>query len=985
VTARHGRPVRAGAPRRAAAKHGRTRSRRWAGAAVGLAVTALVVGAVAEAATGTLPPGITPAHAPVAGRGAAGPSAVLQAQFKAAATEFHVPLGVLMAVSYQETLWESHQGEPSATGNYNVMGLTSVSTADLVPTTAARKTADLAAASVDSAANGAGNSAANGTDHGTDGTAAGGTAPSARVLSQFETVDTSDPALHTLDAAAALIEQPDSALRGTTRQSVRGGAALLASYQQQSTGTLPTDPARWYGAVAEYSQGSDAATEAQFADRVYATIATGATRTTDDGQVVALAAEPSVRPQVPSALRAPGGAGGGGTGGDGTVARSLAVAPVPAAPCEPAVGTGLRSCALVPAAKGNTETANRPGDGDAVRYIVLGGTGGSAASAVSTAADPASGVSAHVVVAATGAVTQLVPTRDVSTQTGNATVDAHAVEIQTEGFPLLSGSWITEQEYASTAAVVRDLAGAYGIPLDRDHILGQDDVPYPTAAAVAASAATAAHAVPGPYWDWGHFLDLLGVAPDGDGLPVVGGTVTVAPAYSAADKPVLTGCSADACVAHPVDFVYLRTAPSSSAPLLDDRLLKSSGLSTASTDSGDDSDKAVYGQTFVVAALSAHGDWTAIWFGGGEAWFYNPGGVNSYANTDPAQDLVSPRNGTAIPVYGLAVPGTGGQLLPLPYSIKPGQAYTASDQLTGDAYAYDGHGCTTHGCTVVIGTTGYEAIRYNHRIAYVLASDVQTTKPHVPPSGRPVSVPATRIMDTRDGTGGVPVAPVPAGGTVALQLTGLPPSGVTAVTLNVTVLAPAADGSFTVYPDGQRRPSVPTVAYSAGVTATTPVTVPVVDGRVDFANASSSVGPTGGVDLAVDLTGYVTMSGGSGPFHTTAPVRLLDTVAGTATGTVRTAAASPTLQVAGSNGVPRHATAVVLNVTAARASAYGFVTVHPYGSAVPAIPPAASTLSFAGGELVTLEVTVPLVDGKVQFRASTWVALSADLVGYYTG
>ena len=943
---------------------------------IGLALAGVVGGAVAEAATGTLPPVIHQAHAPAAGRSAPQPPDTLQDAFTAAAAEFHVPVPVLMAVSYQETLWESHQGEPSATGNYNVMGLTSVSVGDLVPAGAAGKQADLAAA---------GDTAA----------------PAAPLLSRFETVDTSAPALHTLDAAAALIKQPDAALRGGMQQSVRGGAALLASYEQDLDGGLPTSAARWYGAVAQYSQGTDALAQTQFADRVYATIASGAARTTDDGQAVALAAEPSVKPVVPAALR-PGAAAGR------TVARGLAAAPVPARPCDAGTATGLGSCALVAAAVGNGVPADRPADGSVIRYVVLGSTDGSAASAVSTAATRGVGATAHYVVSATGAVTQQLSTHNIGVLAGNDSVDAHAVDIETENYLLRSGSWISEQEYASSADLVRNLARRYGIPLDRDHVLGQDDVPYATVGQVSDRRSD-----PGPYWDWGHFLALLGVAPDGDGMPVVGGTVTIAPAYSAADKPVLTGCSGDACVGHPADFVYLRTSPSSSAPLLGDAMLASSGLPTGGTGVTDDSDKAVYGQTFVVAALSADSTWTAVWFGGRKAWFYNPGGVNSYANADPAQDLVSSKNGTAIPVYGRAFPETSAyaaagapaavqQLTPLSYTIQPGQAYTASGELTGDHYTYGGPVCVAKSCKDVIGTTAYYAIRYNHRIGYVLAADVQVTHPVVPPSGSYARVPTTRIMDTTDGTGGVPVAPVRSGGTVGLQLTGaglpgLPASGVTAAELEVTVLSPRTSGSVTVHPDGLKRPALPTLDYTAGVTSPTPVTVPVVDGRLDFGN-SPVPGATGGsVDLAVDLTGYFTMSGGGGPFHTTGPVRVLDTavigpgvVATDSRGGRLGAGGSVTLQVAGLDGVPRNATAVILNLTAAKASTFGAVTVHPYGTAVPALPPAADTLSFAKGELVARQITVPLVDGRVQFHSSArggpggGVELLADLVGYYT-
>ena len=48
-----------------------------------------------------------------------------QAEFAAAAAEFTVPDSVLLAVSYQETLWESHSGgQPSTTGQYGPMALT---------------------------------------------------------------------------------------------------------------------------------------------------------------------------------------------------------------------------------------------------------------------------------------------------------------------------------------------------------------------------------------------------------------------------------------------------------------------------------------------------------------------------------------------------------------------------------------------------------------------------------------------------------------------------------------------------------------------------------------------------------------------------------------------------------------------------------------------------------------------------------------------
>src|SRR5689334_21596117 len=51
-----------------------------------------------------------------------------QGQYAAAAREFGVPAGVLLALSYNETRWDTHQGLPSVDGGYGPLHLT-----DLVP------------------------------------------------------------------------------------------------------------------------------------------------------------------------------------------------------------------------------------------------------------------------------------------------------------------------------------------------------------------------------------------------------------------------------------------------------------------------------------------------------------------------------------------------------------------------------------------------------------------------------------------------------------------------------------------------------------------------------------------------------------------------------------------------------------------------------------------------------------------------------------
>lgn len=94
-----------------------------------------------------------------------------------------------------------------------------------------------------------------------------------------------------------------------------------------------------------------------------------------------------------------------------------------------------------------------------------------------------------------------------------------------------------------------------------------DDVPGPLSAYYEGM-----HWDPGPWWSWSHYLSLLGASPNGNGMPVVGGEVTINPPWSSSYEPTLTGCgsSTTTCPANPANFVYLRTSPSSTASLLAD-------------------------------------------------------------------------------------------------------------------------------------------------------------------------------------------------------------------------------------------------------------------------------------------------------------------------------------------------------------------------------------------------------------------------------
>ncbi|MGI8415747.1 MAG: DUF1906 domain-containing protein [Nakamurella sp.] len=245
-----------------------------------------------------------------------------------------------------------------------------------------------------------------------------------------------------------------------------------------------------------------------------------------------------------------------------------------------------------------------------------------------------------------------------------------------------------------------------------------------------------------------------------------------------------------------------------------------------------------------------------------------------------------------------------------------------------------------------------------------------------------------RALDTRNGIGATQ-APVAAGGTVALTVAGtggsvgVPATGVAAVVVNVTVTAPTAPGSITVYPDGTDRPHVSNLNFVKGQTVPNLVVAKVSSaGKVDLYNGS-----TGTVQLIADITGYYL--GGTptapGTFVPLAPQRALDTRHGTGGTTGPIASKDEAkLTIAGSGGVagiPAGVAAVVVNVTVTAPTAPGSITVYPDGTDRPGV----SNVNFVKDQTVPNLVVAKVANGKIDlYNGSTGtVQLIADVTGYY--
>ncbi|HVU78864.1 MAG TPA: peptidoglycan recognition family protein [Gaiellaceae bacterium] len=370
---------------------------------------------------------------------------------------------------------------------------------------------------------------------------------------------------------------------------------------------------------------------------------------------------------------------------------------------------------------GNYDLANRPADGLGIRFVVVHDTEEGYDPTIAEFQDPLAYVSAHYVVRSSdGAVTQMVPTADVAWQAGNWWINTHSVGIENEGYALNGSQWFTNRLYHSLARLTRYQAERFGIPLDREHIIGHDQVPGPTTPYQAGM-----HWDPGPYFDWAHFMALVGAPITPRGGDPTGRIVTIDPNFATNDQ-LVTGCDAGLCAPsgpQPSNFVYLHTAPSADSPLVADPLLAAAGTEpdgTGTTLAWDWGDKAVTGQTFAVA--DRRGDWVAVWYGGQEAWLYDPQGSGS--STIPGNGtLVTPRPGLAsIPVYGRAYPSSVSTDT-LGYTIPAGQEYVAKDLVGADYYSASTFNAPSTYSVQRSAEQFYE-ISFNHRIAFVRASDV---------------------------------------------------------------------------------------------------------------------------------------------------------------------------------------------------------------------------------------------------------------------
>lgn len=152
-----------------------------------------------------------------------------------------------------------------------------------------------------------------------------------------------------------------------------------------------------------------------------------------------------------------------------------------------------------PAAAENYTVASRP-DSNVIDKVVIHVTQGSWEGSLSWFANPEAQVSAHYTIrSADGKVAQSVAEKDIAWHAGNWEYNQTSIGIEHEGY-VDQPEWFTEEMYQSSAKVTAHVAKTYGIPIDREHIIGHNEVPGAT------------HTDPGPNWNWDHYMELVNAA-----------------------------------------------------------------------------------------------------------------------------------------------------------------------------------------------------------------------------------------------------------------------------------------------------------------------------------------------------------------------------------------------------------------------------------------------------------------------------------------
>ncbi len=261
-----------------------------------------------------------------------------------------------------------------------------------------------------------------------------------------------NPSTDTLGKATQITGISEEALKTNRADNIRGGAAVLADIQGEPK---PTGINAWFDAVSDYGGGP------VYANQVYETLQDGASAEVS-GEAVTLAPRPEAETQ----------------------------------PIVSAQGSADYGKAKWYGANGSNYTKANRGRSQ-INKIVVHVTQGSFSSAINWFKTSGAQASANYTVRSSdGFIGQSVHEKDIAWHAGNWEYNKTSIGIEHEGY-VSNSSWFTTKMYRSSARLTAYLTKKYGIPVDRQNIIGHNEVPGAT------------HTDPGKYWDWPRYMKLV--------------------------------------------------------------------------------------------------------------------------------------------------------------------------------------------------------------------------------------------------------------------------------------------------------------------------------------------------------------------------------------------------------------------------------------------------------------------------------------------
>jgi N-acetyl-anhydromuramyl-L-alanine amidase AmpD len=184
--------------------------------------------------------------------------------------------------------------------------------------------------------------------------------------------------------------------------------------------------------------------------------------------------------------------------GAALAAVPYALLPAPQADAQ-AQAVDYPSAEWQPATSSNYTASNRP-TAYPVDYVVIHVTQETYSSTLSIFQNPKKKVSAHYLVrSADGHVAQCVREANVAWHAGNWDYNTRSVGIEHEGW-VDQPAYFTDALYEQSARLTAAICAKYGLPKDRDHVIGHYEVPGTD------------HTDPGPNWDWTRYIRLVNSA-----------------------------------------------------------------------------------------------------------------------------------------------------------------------------------------------------------------------------------------------------------------------------------------------------------------------------------------------------------------------------------------------------------------------------------------------------------------------------------------